>query len=146
MAPRSRNRLGAPTFEPEVFRKQMHSVEEGTFAFSAPSTVIRRPENCAPLVASLHWLEWIRRFWLLKWQLNQNWLALSQKRNNFDASSDFDSITAEADMTMHLLCECYMHKVNQFLRVTYLSDAVVDKEMCKIITKTASQSKQIHKL
>jgi len=38
-------------------RKQMRYVEEGTFAFSAPSTVIRRPENYAPLVAPLHWLE-----------------------------------------------------------------------------------------
>jgi len=53
---------------------------------------------------------------------------------------------AEADMIMHLLCECYRDKVNQFLRVTSVSDAVVDKEMCKIITKTASQSKQIDKL
>ena len=42
---------------------------------------------------------------------------------------------------MHLLCERYKHK--QFLRVTSLSDAVVDKEM--IITKT-SQSEQIYKL
>jgi len=36
---------------------------------------------------------------------------------------------AEADMTMHLLCGCCRDKVNQFLRVTSLSDTVVDKEM-----------------
>ena len=55
--PRARSKFGVPTFEPEVLRKQMRYVEEGTFAFSAPSTVIRRPENYAPLVAPLHWLE-----------------------------------------------------------------------------------------
>jgi len=53
---------------------------------------------------------------------------------------------AEADMIMHLLCECYRDKVNQILRVTSLIDTVVDKEMCKILIKSASQSKQIDKV
>jgi len=52
MAPGARSKFGAPMFEPEVFRKQMYSIEEGTRyivgIFSAPR-VIRRTGNCAPL-------------------------------------------------------------------------------------------------
>jgi len=30
MGPRARSKFGAPMFEPEVFRKQMYSTEEGS--------------------------------------------------------------------------------------------------------------------
>jgi len=67
MAPEASNKFGAPMFEPELFRKQMYSIEKsicdivGTFRrppqppqwFDAP-IVIRRPGNCAPLVTPLY--------------------------------------------------------------------------------------------
>jgi len=75
MAPGARSNLGAPMFEPEVFRKQMHCVKEkncdnvGTFRRPpqsfGPPTVIWRSENCAPLVppryaaAPLIYMNWI---------------------------------------------------------------------------------------
>jgi len=31
MAPRARNKFGAPTFEPDVFRKQMYCIEESPY-------------------------------------------------------------------------------------------------------------------
>jgi len=54
------SKSGTPLFEPEVFRKQMHSIEEstcdivGTFrlppqSFGAP-IVIQRPVNWVPLL------------------------------------------------------------------------------------------------
>jgi len=65
MAPGARSKLGAPMFEPEVFRNKMHCIEEstcdivgtwnlelGTFrrphSHLALPAVIRRPDNCAP--------------------------------------------------------------------------------------------------
>jgi len=66
MGPGARNKFVAPMFEPEVFRKQMHCIEEsicdivGTFqpphGYAAPTAVIRppivirRPGNCASLI------------------------------------------------------------------------------------------------
>ena len=40
MAPGERSKFGAPRFEPEVFRKQMYSIEEGTCDIFG---TIRRP-------------------------------------------------------------------------------------------------------
>jgi len=76
MAPGTRNKFGAPMFEPEVFRKQMYCTEVrltllGLFGarrlFGAP-IVIRRPRNCAPCPPSL-------RPWLLRaaTHLNKSW-------------------------------------------------------------------------
>jgi len=64
MGPRARSKFGASMFEPEVFRKQMFSIEESTCDivrifrcppqwFRAP-IVIRRPGNRAPLVTPLY--------------------------------------------------------------------------------------------
>jgi len=69
MAPGARSKFGATMFEREFFRKQMYCIEESTCdileTFRSPavirhhpqcfgaSIVIRRPRNCAPLVAPL---------------------------------------------------------------------------------------------
>jgi len=49
MGPRARSKFGVPMFEPEVFRKQMHCIEEGTCdivgTLGALRAVIRRPHN-----------------------------------------------------------------------------------------------------
>jgi len=65
LAPGARSKFGAPMFEPEVFRRQMHCIAKvlvtllGLFGAPrshatsrsdlAPSRVVRRPGNCAPL-------------------------------------------------------------------------------------------------
>jgi len=51
MAPGTRNKFGAPMFEPEVFRKQICSWRKYLWHcqdFSEPPAVIRRPRNCSP--------------------------------------------------------------------------------------------------
>jgi len=63
MGPRARGNFGTSMFEPEVFRKQMYSIEEntcdivGTFLRptqeSGAPAVIWRPGNCAHLPPSL---------------------------------------------------------------------------------------------
>jgi len=65
---RGKKQVCAPMFKPEVFRKQMYCIEEGTCdivgtfrrppqSFNPPvigaPIVIRRPGNCAPLVTPL---------------------------------------------------------------------------------------------
>ena len=71
MAPGARSKFGAPMFEPEVFRKQMHCIEEsacdivrplwGPHNHSAPRTVFQRPRviwrpwNCTPRYAPADW-------------------------------------------------------------------------------------------
>jgi len=45
MAPGTRNKFGAPAFEPDVFRKQMYCIEEST------CDIVRTfwpPGNCGP--------------------------------------------------------------------------------------------------
>ena len=59
MAPGARSKFGAPMLESEVFRKQMHCIEEstcdivGTFQrdpqWFGALTVTQHPRNCAPL-------------------------------------------------------------------------------------------------
>jgi len=53
MTPGARSKFGAPMFEPEVFRKQMHVLKKVLVTllglFGAPM-VIQRPGNCAPFV------------------------------------------------------------------------------------------------
>jgi len=52
MAPGQKNKLGAPMFEPKVFRKQMcywRKWLRHCWNFSTPSAVIRHPGNRAPL-------------------------------------------------------------------------------------------------
>jgi len=64
MWPRAKNKFGAPMCEPELFRKQMYSIEEstcdifGTFqhppqSFGAP-IIIWRLGNCALLLTPLY--------------------------------------------------------------------------------------------
>jgi len=62
MAPEARSKFGTPTYDFEVFRKQMHCIEESRLLvtllgfFGAPRShsaspkVIRRSVNCDPLV------------------------------------------------------------------------------------------------
>jgi len=45
MAPGTRSKFGAPMFELEIFRKQMHCVEESTCDIFG---IFRRPGNCVP--------------------------------------------------------------------------------------------------
>jgi len=76
MATGARSKFGAPTFEPEVFRKQMYCTEVLVTLLGllgAPQSfgafiVIRRMWNCAPCPPSL-------RPWLLRaaTRLNKSW-------------------------------------------------------------------------
>ena len=56
MAPGARSKFGVPTFEPEVFPKQMYCIDEITLLglFGAPRShsppPVMRPGHCAPLV------------------------------------------------------------------------------------------------
>jgi len=46
MAPGAKTKFGALMFEPEIFRKQIHCIEESTCDIFG---TFRRPGNCAPL-------------------------------------------------------------------------------------------------
>jgi len=45
MVPEARSKFGAPVFEPEIFRKQMHCIGESTCNIVG---TFRPPGNCAP--------------------------------------------------------------------------------------------------
>jgi len=75
MAPGTRSKFGAPMFEPEIFRKHIHCIEESTCELSqcwdfsvlpaviSPSNSNSAPgELCPPRYAPGHWA----MFWILQ--------------------------------------------------------------------------------
>jgi len=85
MAPGARSKYGAPMFEPEVFQKQIHCIEESSLLvtllglFSAPSSDSAPGELCPPCSPSLrpcidndHQRDRVCRVWQLAYAVREN--------------------------------------------------------------------------
>jgi len=119
MVPGERNKLGAPMFEPEVFRKQMYCFEKCVFDIVVtfwPPAVIRHQGNCAPLTPSLRL--WCHAIKIGKFSESKQIFKSERHELLFHEHLEFSNTIPHGSCTD---CQQRLWRHFKFLRVVFVS-------------------------